>query len=135
MIWEILSVALTIMTGIILVSFALPELPRAVLLCMGALLQFGLTVAVAKHRFIADARSEFLKELETGIPNVKTFPVETNETILYLEERNSLTKDKLRLYHRLIKFRAEISLLYVMFSVLMMTLILVIYVVVQLIFF
>jgi len=102
---------------------------------MGALLQFGLTVAVAKHRFIADARSEFLKELETGIPNVKTFPVETNETILYLEERNSLTKDKLRLYHRLIKFRAEISLLYVMFSVLMMTLILVIYVVVQLIFF
>ena len=44
------------MAGIILVSFStLNELPRIGLLCIGIVLQFGLMLAVAKHRFTADA--------------------------------------------------------------------------------
>ena len=56
---------MTIMAGIVLVLFStLNELPRFGLLCIGIALQFGLLVAVAKHIFTADARTEFMNELE-----------------------------------------------------------------------
>lgn len=125
LIWEIPSVAVAIMAGIILVSFStLSELPRIGLLCIGIALQFGLMVAVAKHRFTADARTEFLKELEE-ILGTKSFPMKTVDTKPYLEERGFTSNHLFRFLIR--PNSVEIMLLYVMGAALVIIIFLAIY--------
>lgn len=125
LIWEIPSVAVAIMAGIILVSFStLNELPRIGLLCIGIVLQFGLMLAVAKHRFTADAKTEFLNELEK-ILGTKSFPMKTVDTKPYLEERGFTGN---RLFRFLIRPNSvEIMLLYVMVATLVIIILLVVY--------
>ena len=125
LIWEIPSVAVTIMAGIILVSFStLSELPQIGLLCIGIALQFGLLVAVAKHRFTADARTEFMNELEK-ILGTKSFPMKTVDTKRYLEERGFTNN---RLFRFLIRPNSvEIMLLYVMVATLVIIILLATY--------
>ena len=65
-IWGVPSVAIAIMTGIILVAFQsqLEGPPRIVTLSLGSLLLFALTVELVKKRLFMDALSVRLQELE-----------------------------------------------------------------------
>lgn len=53
-------------------------------LFLGELLLFCLMIAVAKHRFTADARSQFLQNLECDL-EAKKFPITTDETRKYFD--------------------------------------------------
>lgn len=73
LIWEIPTVAVAILAGILVVSYTqLQSVPvaRIVLLFVGGVLLFGLTVAVVKHRFGADYRTAYIMQAEQdlGIP-------------------------------------------------------------------
>jgi hypothetical protein len=64
LIWQIPSVAIAIIGGIVTVSYQfLNGLPRVILLSIGSALIFALTIALAKHRLGADARTQFLCDL------------------------------------------------------------------------
>ena len=93
---QIPSAALIVITGIVILSFSqLHEWARVTSLASGALLQFGLMIAVAKHRFTADAKSQFLKGLEHRV-RAKQFPITTEETKEYFKGKGKkLTKDPL----------------------------------------
>lgn len=115
LIWQIPSVAIAIIGGIVTVSYNfLNGLPRVILLSIGSVLIFALTTALAKHRLGADARTQFLSDLETEIFKVKPILTKTNDLIDYLEEKKSLTNSWL--FRFLIKHSSEIWLLRVMFG-------------------
>ena len=114
LIWEIPSVAMAILAGILTVSFSfLGPLPRVALLGLGAGLIFGLFLAVLKHRFGADLRTNFLEDLGQD----KT--IRSPEGLDYLnrkrieEGRGELP----RLYGWLIKRSSEIYLICFMFVI------------------
>jgi uncharacterized membrane protein len=93
LIWEIPTVGITIMAGILVVSYAqLQTWPRFILLSLGALLLFGLAIAVVKHRFGADYRSQYIQEIESelGIP---VFPLPTKDAIEKMEKDNKQLTD------------------------------------------
>ena len=114
LVWQIPSVAIAIIGGILTVSYSfLDGMPRAVLLGIGSVLIFALTTALPKHRLGADGRSQFLLDLETEIFKVKPIPTKTNDIKEYLKDR-SLTDDPL--FRFLIKHSSEIWLLRVMFG-------------------
>jgi Na+/glutamate symporter len=73
LVWEIPAVAIAIMTGILAVSYTQLSsypVPRIILLFVGGFLMLGLTIAVVKHRFNADYRSQYIEQTESelGIP-------------------------------------------------------------------
>jgi hypothetical protein len=113
LIWQIPSVAVAIMVGILTVSYNfLNDIPRVILLGVGSAVILALAVALAKHRLGADARTQFLQELETKIFRIERFPLKTEDIETYLGD--GLTKN--RLFRLLIKRSSEIGLLYVMFG-------------------
>jgi hypothetical protein len=116
LIWQIPSVAIAIIGGILTVSYSfLNGIPRAILLGIGSVLIFALTTALAKHRLGAQARSQFLLDLETETFRVKQIPTTTKDIKEYLKDR-PLTDDH-RLFRFLIKRSSEIWLLRVMFGI------------------
>jgi hypothetical protein len=115
LIWQIPSVAIVIIGGILTVSYSfLNGIPRAILLGIGSVLIFALTTALAKHRLGAEARSQFLVDLETEIFRIKQIPTKTKDIKEFLKDRQ-LTDD--RLFRFLIKRSSEIWLLRVMFGI------------------
>lgn len=79
LVWEIPAVAIAIMTGILAVSYtqlSCYAVPRIILLFVGGFLLLWLSVAVVKHRFNADYRSQYIEQTESelGIP---VFPLMT----------------------------------------------------------
>jgi hypothetical protein len=93
LIWEIPTVGVTIMTGILAVSYTqLNTWPRFILLSVGAILLFGLAIAVVKHRFGADYRSQYIEEFESklGIP---VFPLSTKEALEKMKKDNKYLTD------------------------------------------
>lgn len=117
LIWQIPSVAVAIIGGILTVSYSfLVDIPRVVLLSIGSILMLALTIALAKHRLGAEARSQFLMDLETETFKIKQFPIKSDGIKHYLNDK-SLTHD--RLFYFLIKHSSEIWLLRVMFAIFM----------------
>jgi hypothetical protein len=89
LIWQIPTVAIAIIGGILTVSYSfLAGMPRAILLGIGSALIFALTIALAKHRLGADARSQFLMDLETEIFKIKQFPIKTDGIKHYLKDKS-----------------------------------------------
>ena len=89
LIWQIPSAALIVITGIVILSFSqLHEWARVTSLASGALLQFGLMIAVAKHRFTADAKSQFLKDLENRVQNSSLLLQKRLKSILKEKAKN-----------------------------------------------
>lgn len=85
LIWEIPSVSAAIFGGIIVASYAYLELlPQTLLLGVGAFLIFVLGIAVRKHRFGADLRTNFLDDLGHDRP---CFPLRSSEGLKYLRSR------------------------------------------------
>lgn len=81
LIWEIPTVAVAIMAGILAVSYtqlqSFPP-PRIVLLFVGGVLLFGLTVAVVKHRFGADYRTAYIMQTEQDL-GMPVLPLQTKQ--------------------------------------------------------
>lgn len=95
LIWQIPTIAIAVMTGVIGVSFEfLDNLPRILLLAVGAFFLFTLCIALAKHRLFHDSRSIFIRELEQKF-RVKRFPTEGAVTKAYLVERKTHTSNVL----------------------------------------
>ena len=85
LIWEIPSVTFAILGGLLTVSYSfLGLLPRLIFLILGALIISGLTVAVHKHRFGADLRTNFLEEI--GQDRAR-FPLRSEEGLEYLKKK------------------------------------------------
>ena len=114
LIWEIPSVSAAIFGGIIIASYAYLELlPRSALLGVGALLIFVLSVAVRKHRFGSELRTNFLEDLGH---DRQFFPIRSEEGLRYLRargERKGIINDGLKYSSErwLIGFMFTISLL------------------------
>ena len=117
LIWEIPTVGVAIMAGILAVSYTqLNAWPRSVLLSVGALLLFGLAIAIAKHRFGADYRSQYIEELESrlGIP---VFPLITREALAKMRKDNKqLTNDRFLRFIVEQNWSAELFLMRLTFS-------------------
>jgi hypothetical protein len=66
LIWEIPTVTMAIIAGILTVAFSFIGLswPRLAVLSLGTLLIFSLAVAVFKHRYGADLRTKWLEDLD-----------------------------------------------------------------------
>jgi hypothetical protein len=125
LIWQIPSVAVAIMAGILAISFTqLHSWPRIILLAIGAVLLLALTMAVVKHRFGADIRTRWIEVMEIKF-GLDPFPLVTEEAKRI--EGLQLTKD--RLYTWIIgkNFSAEIWLIYVIFIAFILLSILAIY--------
>jgi hypothetical protein len=81
LIWEIPTVAVAIMAGILTVSYTqLQSAPaaRVILLFVSGVLLFGLTVAVIKHRFSADYRTAYIIQTEQDL-GMPVLPLETKQ--------------------------------------------------------
>jgi hypothetical protein len=121
LIWEIPAVAVTIMTGILVVSYSqLESYPRLILLSIGAVLLFGFTVAAVKHRFGADYRSTYLEKTESEL-KIRVLPLRTEESIQRMEDDKKEKDDKKdsaddRLYSCLRKVSAEKFLIRLVFG-------------------
>ena len=114
LIWEIPTVAVAIMAGIFVVSYtqlqSFPQI-RILLLFVGGFLLFGLTVAVVKHRFNADYRSEYIEDTERDL-GIPVYPLKTKDM------RDKMKKDK-KIYTNtgpLINLSAEVFLIGLTFS-------------------
>jgi hypothetical protein len=99
LIWEIPTIGVTIMAGILAVSYTqLHTWPRFILLSVGALLLFGLAIAVVKHRFGADYRSQYIEESESrlGIP---VYPLSTKKALEKMKKDNKqLTNSRILMF-------------------------------------
>ncbi|MGA9933851.1 MAG: hypothetical protein WBP83_01900 [Nitrososphaeraceae archaeon] len=85
LIWEIPSVSAAIFGAIIIAPYAYLELLlQSALLGVGALLIFILALAVRKHRFGADLRTNFLEDLGR---DRQVFPIRSTEGLRYLRAR------------------------------------------------
>jgi hypothetical protein len=85
LIWEIPGITSVIFGGIVTASYSLLGfLPRSILLFVGAVLVLGLTLAVRKHRFGADLRTNFLAEI--GHEEMD-FPIRSDKGLDYLRKR------------------------------------------------
>jgi hypothetical protein len=83
-IWGVPSVAIAIMTGVILVAYS-PDLegwPRITTLSVGSLFLFALTIELVKKRLHMNAISYLLKDLQValGIPEDLRFPLGTKSS-------------------------------------------------------
>jgi hypothetical protein len=137
LIWQIPSIAIAIMTGIIGVSFQfLDGVPRIVLLGIGAFFLLAICVALAKHRLFHESRSVFMRDLERNF-GITVFPTEGKQTKNYLNksklkgapisDSNDIPEDNFtnfRLYNWLSSKRSAIWLLFVMFIAFLILLIL-----------
>jgi hypothetical protein len=62
---------------------------------MGAILLFGLAVAVVKHRFGADYRSQYIQEIESDL-GIPVFPLPTKDAIEKMEkDKKQLTNSRI----------------------------------------
>jgi len=85
--WELPSVAVAIMTGLVAVSYYyLTGLIRFSVLFLGGCFLLTLTIANAKHRFMMDVKTRFLQQIEREL-QIQVFPTTTKESIIYLEEQ------------------------------------------------
>lgn len=110
LIWEIPGVTSAIFGGIVVASFSLLGfLPRIFLLSVGMVLMLVLTLAVRKHRFGADLRTNFLEEISC---DKMKFPIRSEEGLKYLRARN---QRKRRRDGWLITTRSEVWLIRFMF--------------------
>jgi hypothetical protein len=92
LIWEIPSVTFAILGGLLTISYSfLGLLPRLIFLILGAVVVFGLTLAVHKHRFGADLRTSFLEDIGQ---DRERFPIRTEEAIKYLKEKKKEEEKK-----------------------------------------
>jgi hypothetical protein len=126
LIWEIPAVAVTIMTGILAVSYSqLQSYPRLILLSLGAVLLFGFATAAGKHRFGADYRSAYIVKTESEL---KVLPLRTEESIQKMkddkkalthqkmkDDKKALTDSRLSIYGLLLKLSAEKLLIRLVF--------------------
>jgi hypothetical protein len=115
LIWEIPSVAMAILAGILTISFSfLGPLPRVILLGLGTVLIFGLFLAVLKHRFGADLRTGFLEDLGQDID---TFPIRSgsDKGLGYLNKKREEEGRGEIWYGWLIRRSSEIYLICFMF--------------------
>ncbi|MGI0043710.1 MAG: hypothetical protein ACRD47_08365 [Nitrososphaeraceae archaeon] len=113
LIWEIPGVTIAIIAGILTVSFSfLGLLPRLVLLSLGTVLIFGLAVAVFKHRFSADLRTNFLEEIGQ---DKDLFPIRSDKGLEYLNRKRKEEGKKEIRFGRMIKWRSEVFLIGFMF--------------------
>jgi type III secretory pathway component EscS len=81
LIWEIPTVAVAIIAGILVVSYTQLQsspVPRIVLLILSGVLLFGLTAAVVKHRFGADYRTANIMQAEQDL-GIPVLPLETRQ--------------------------------------------------------
>ncbi|MCP8303906.1 MAG: hypothetical protein H3Z50_00300 [archaeon] len=103
--WQLPSVAIAIIAGVLGVAYEFLEgYPRVLFLGLGSAFIFALAIALAKHRFFMDARSQFLQDLESNRLNIDKFPITTPETEHYLEKKLA-TKDPL--FNFLKKYRPQ----------------------------
>ena len=93
-IWGIPAVAVTIMAGIIVAAYSkeLDGWPRIVLLGVGALFLFALTVEIVKKRLLMNAISARLQYLERD-PKIE-FPSSTDDLISYVKENIEKNPDR-----------------------------------------
>jgi hypothetical protein len=76
LIWQMPSLAIALMAAILGVSYQfLGPFPRALLLAVGSIFLFSLSVAVAKHRLFHESTAVFMRELEDKF-NIKKFQTE-----------------------------------------------------------
>lgn len=112
LIWQIPTVAVAITSAIFGISFQfLDGIPRSILLFLGSLFLFTLSIALAKYRLFHDSRTTWLQYLEKEF-KITQMPVTTEETKTYLKNKN-ITKNNL--YNLLYKGTSAIWLLYVIF--------------------
>jgi tetratricopeptide (TPR) repeat protein len=92
-IWGIPAVAISIMTGIIVASYqaGLMGWPRIILLGVGSILLFALSLEVVKKRLLMNAISKRLHELETkcGDDNLVPSPYSTPDLLKYTYEKDN----------------------------------------------
>jgi hypothetical protein len=113
LIWEIPTVAVAIMAGILAVSYTQLEsssVPRIILLFVGGGLLFGLTVAVVKHRFNADYRTVYIEDTERDL-GIPVYPLKTDKM------RDKMKKDGKKYTNTgpLINLSAEVFLIVLTF--------------------
>mgnify|MGYP007042435266 CR=1 FL=1 len=117
--WELPSVAVAIMTGIVAVSYYyLTGLIRFSVLFLGGFFLLTLTIANAKNRFMMDVKTRFLQQIEREL-RIQVFPTTTKESIIYIEEqkRKGSEEREIWLLNLFKHQQAGIWLLHVLFMV------------------
>ena len=96
LIWEIPTVAVAIMAGILAVAYTQFDeypAPRVILLVVGGVLLCGLTIAVVKDRFGADYRTAYIGKLESEL-GMSVLPLITKQS------RKQMVKDGIKYTNR-----------------------------------
>jgi hypothetical protein len=100
LIWAVPTVAIAIMSGMLIAAYrpefeSLPQV-RVIILSLGSLFLFTLTVEVVKKRFHMNAITSLLQDLEEGLglkPNFR-FPLGTEGIEKYIEGKSNIAANK-----------------------------------------
>lgn len=87
-IWALPAIGLAIVSGTLTIAYErLAGWPRVVVLCLGSLFVFSLTLALWKHKLFMDVRAAFLAQLEEEGFGIKATPVGTTAGLAFLRSR------------------------------------------------